>query len=145
MGRKLNRRGTKAIAAVAAAGCLVVAAPAAADAPKAHASAETLVSYLTKGKLKPGKRIAYRVVCSADCQLTVTSELVLKDPNLGPVSSTGAFAAGQVAEAFLKLNGPAQDSIKDHIGSSKLRTSVTATSTVDGSTDTDNRTFKFKR
>lgn len=145
MGTKLRSGGTKAIVAVTAAACLFAAAPAGAGSPKAKASGEELISFLTKGKLKPGKRIAYRVVCSADCQLTATSTLILKGPNLGPVSSTGSFAAGQVAEAFLKLNGPAQDAIKDHIGASKLKASVTATSTVDGSTDTDNRVFKFKR
>ena len=142
------------MAAVAAAG-MVLAAPASASAPisgitsagsapVAGKSAETLVAYLTVGKLKPGKRIAYRVVCNADCQLTATSTLVLKGPNLGPVSSTGSFPAGVVAEAFLKPNKPARAAIKDNIGASKLRTSVTATAVATGETDTDNRTFKFK-
>lgn len=142
--RNTIRRGTAAIVAAGAATLLLGAAPAGADSPRAKASAEDLVSYLTKGKLKPGKRISYRVVCSADCNLTATSTLVLKGPDLGPVTSSGAFPAGTVAEAFLKPNKPARDAIKDNIGSTKLRTTVTATSTVDGSTDTDTRTFKFK-
>ena len=144
MRNALTRRGTTAVVVATAATLLLGAAPAGAGSPKAKASGEDLVSYLTVGKLKPGKHIAYRAVCSADCQLTATSTLVLKGPNLGPVSVSGAFPAGQVAEAFLKLNGPARQAIKDNIGASKLRTSVTATSTVDGTTDTDNRTFKFK-
>lgn len=127
-----------------AAAILVTAAPAGAGSPTATKSGEDLVRYLTKGKLKPGKRIAYRVVCSADCNLTVTSTLVLPGPNLGPSSESGSFPAGTVVEAFLKLNGPAQSAIKDNIGAAKLRTRVDATSTVDGSTDTDQRTFKFK-
>ena len=124
------------IAAAIAAGSLALAAPASAG--------EDLVSYLTKGKLKPGKRIAYRAVCNADCQLTVTSTLVLKGPDLGPVSSTNTFNAGTIAEAFLKPNKPARQAIKDHIGVSRLRTEITATSLADGTTDTDSRTFKFK-
>jgi hypothetical protein len=135
---------------------MVLAAPASAAAPiagitpvgqagpVAGKSGEELVSYLTVGKLKPGKRIAYRVVCSADCQLTATSTLVLKGPNLGPVSSTGTFPAGVIAEAFLKPNKPARAAIKAHIGSSKLRTSVSATDLATGEVDTDKRTFKFK-
>ena len=82
---------------------------------------------------------------NADCQITATSTLVLPGPNLGPVSVTGAFAAGQIAEAFLKPNKPARAAIKANIGSSKLRTEVTATNTATGETDKDRRTFKFKR
>lgn len=145
MANNLKRRGTAAVVAGSAAALLLWAAPAGAGSPTAKASAEDLVSYLTKGKLKPGKRIAYRFVCSADCTLTASSTLVLKGPNLGPVSASQSFQAGQIAEAFLKPNKAARNAIKDNIGASKLRTSVTATSLIDGTTDTDNRTFKFKR
>jgi hypothetical protein len=151
----LKRRGTVGIVAAVAAASLALAAPVTAGAPTAGItpagtvpvagkSAETLVAYLTVGKLKPGRRIAYRVVCNADCQLTATSTLVLKGPNLGPISSTGSFPAGVVAEAFLKPNKPARAAIKRNIGASKLRTSVTATAVATGETDTDKRTFRFK-
>jgi hypothetical protein len=141
----MSRYSKAALAALCATAILLVPAlPAGAD-PKAQASGEELVSYLTKGKLKPAKRIPYRFVCSEDCFVTATSTLVLKGPNLGPVSSSGQFAAGQVIEAFLKPNKPARTAITDNIGASKLRTSVTASSTLTGETDTDNRTFKFKR
>jgi hypothetical protein len=123
--------------AVVAAASLALAAPASAG--------EDLVTYLTTGKLKPSKRIAFQVVCNANCQLTVTSTLVLKGPDLPPVSSSRVFAAGEIAEAFLKPNKPARNAIKEHIGISKLRTSVTATETATGVTDTDNRTYKFKK
>jgi hypothetical protein len=105
---------------------------------------EGLVSYLTAGKLKPGKRIAYRFVCSTACQVTATSTLVLKGPNLGPVVDTGMFGAGEVGAAFLRPNGAARDAIKDHIGASKLRTWLVAIDAT-GATDTDTRTFRFKR
>jgi hypothetical protein len=123
-----------------------VAPPATAGIPPATASAdvEGLVSYLTAGKLKPGKRITYRFSCSTACQVTASSTLVLKGPNLGPVVDTGMFAAGEVGAAFLKPNGPARDAIKDHIGASKLSTRLFAVDAT-GGTDTDKRTFHFKR
>jgi hypothetical protein len=105
---------------------------------------EGLVSYLTAGKLKPGKRITYRFVCSTACQVTASSTLVLKGPNVGAFVDTGIFAAGEVGAAFLEPNGPARAAIKDHIGASKLRTYLFAVDAT-GATDTDTRTFRFKR
>jgi hypothetical protein len=129
---------------VLAAAILVTAGPADAGSPTATAAGEELVSYLTKGKLKPGKRISYRVVCAAACQLTATSTLVLKGPDLGPVSETGLFPAGQSVEAFLKPNKSARNLIKANLGASKLRTSITATNTATGEIDSDRRSFRFK-
>jgi hypothetical protein len=100
----MNRHAKAVLSALCATAMLLVPAlPAGAD-PKAQASAEDLVTYLTKGKLKPAKRIPYRFVCSEDCFVTATSTLVLKGPNLGPVASSGQFPAGQVIEVFLKPN-----------------------------------------
>lgn len=144
MSKALNRSGTAAIVAATAAALLLWAAPAGAGSPKAKASGEELITYLTKGKLKPGKRIAYDVVCAADCSLTATSTLVLKGPNLGPVAASGQFPAGQVAESFLKPNKAARSAIKRNTRSAKLRTAVTATNLLTGETDTDRRTFRFK-
>lgn len=144
MSKALNRRSTAAIVAATAAALLLWAAPAGAGSPKAKASGEELITYLTKGKLKPGKRIAYDVVCAADCSLTATSTLVLKGPNLGPVAASGQFPAGQVAESFLKPNKAARSAIKRNTRSAKLRTAVTATNLLTGETDTDRRTFRFK-
>jgi hypothetical protein len=105
---------------------------------------EGLVSYLTAGKLKPGKRITYRFVCSTACQVTASSTLVLKGPDVGAFVDTGIFAAGEVGAAFLKPNGPARAAIKNHIRASKLRTYLFAVDAT-GATDTDTRTFRFKR
>ena len=121
-----------------------LAAPAAAVSPTVAAAAEDLSFYLTKGKLKPSKRISYRAACSADCRLSVSTTLILKGPNLGPASDAGLFSAGQVAEPFVKPNKAARSLIKANIGASKLRTSITATNIVTGEVDTDRRTFKFK-
>jgi hypothetical protein len=118
--------------------------PAAPPPATASADVEGLVSYLTTGKLKPGKQITYRFVCSTACQVTATSTLVLKGPNLGPVVDSGMFAAEEVGAAFLKPNGAARDAIKDHIGASKLSTRLFAVDAT-GATDTDTRTFRFKR
>jgi hypothetical protein len=142
----VGRRGRAAAVATAGACAALAFAPSAPAGPPARASAdvEGLVSYLTTGKLKPGKRITYRFVCSTACQVTASSTLVLKGPNLGPVVDSGMFAAGEVGAAFLKPNGAARDAIKDHIGASKLSTRLVAVDSA-GATDTDTRTFRFKR
>jgi hypothetical protein len=120
------------------------AAPASPSSPLAPAAdTENLVSYVTVGKLKPGKRIVYKFVCSTECQVTTSSTLVLKGPNLGPAVDTGMFSPGQIAEAFLKPNKAARRAITAHIGASKLRTSISASDAA-GATDTDTRVFRFK-
>ena len=107
---------------------------------------EGLVSYVTTGKLKLKKRITYRFVCSTECQVTASSTLVLRGPDVGPIVDTGLFPAGQIIEVFLKPNKSARRSIRKHIGASKLRTSVTAVNPGPyGENDTDMRTFRFKR
>jgi hypothetical protein len=113
--------------------------------PTVQPDAEALLSYVTVGKLKLGKRIAYRFVCSAECQVTATSILVLRGPDVGPAVDTGLFPAGEVIEVFLKLNKSARRDIRRHIRASKLRTSVTTTNPATGLTDTDTRVFGFRR
>jgi hypothetical protein len=125
------------VVSIAALGVSLTAAPAVAE-------YDTLLAYLTVGKLKPGKRITYKVVCSADCQLTASSTVILKGPDLGPVTSSGQFGANQVAEVFLKPNKPARRAIKANLGASKLKTKVRATNPTTGEVDTDTRTFRFK-
>jgi hypothetical protein len=101
---------------------------------------------VTTGKLKLGKRIAYRFVCSTECQVTATTTLVLRGPDVGPIVDTGSFPAGEIIEVFLKPNKSARKSIRRHIGASKLRTSVTAINPGPyGENDTDTRVFRFKR
>ena len=124
---------------------LIAAAPAGAGSPTASASGEELLTYLTGGKFKAGKRIAYQVVCAANCTLTAESKLKMKGPDVGPIRSTGTFAAGQVAEAFIKPNKAARGAIKAKIGAAKLVTKVTATNTATGEVDVDSRIYKFKR
>ena len=107
---------------------------------------EGLLRYVTNGKLKLGKRIAYRFVCSTECQVTATSTLVLRGPNVGPIVDSGSFPAGQIIEVFLKPNKSARRAIRRNLGASKLRTSVTAINPGPyGENDTDTRVFRFKR
>ena len=129
----------------AMAALMVAATPAGAGSPEAGASADHLLTYLTGGKLKPGKRIAYQVVCSANCTLTASTKLKLKGPDIGPISSTATFNANVVAEAFIKPNKAARNAIKANIGAAKLVTEVTATDLTTGEIDVDNRTYRFKR
>ena len=101
---------------------------------------EGLLTYVTTGKLKLGKRIAYKFVCSTECQVTATTTLVLRGPDVGPIVDTGLFPAGQIIEVFLKPNKSARRAIRKHIGDSKLRTSVTAINPGPyGENDTDTR------
>ncbi len=135
--------GLASLAAVAA--LLIAAAPAGAGSPTASASGEELLTYLTGGRLKAGKRIAYQVVCAANCTLSAQTKLKVKGPDIGPITSTATFPAGQVAEAFIKPNQAARSAIKAHIGAARLVTQVTATNTATGEIDVDNRTYRFKK
>ncbi len=143
----MTRRGTTAgIATLAALGILAVAAAGGSASPTATRTAddESLVAYLPAGKVKVAKRISYRFQCLTDCQVTASSTLVLKGPNLGPAVDTGIFSAGEIGLEFLTLNKSARFAIKSHLGASKLRTSITASNAA-GATDTDTRVFRFKR
>lgn len=131
--------------AAASAALLVVAVPpATAGSPQATAS-DHFLTFLTDGKLKVRKRLAFQVVCNADCNLSATTKLKLKGPDLGPVTSTATFPAGVVAEAFLKPNQAARNAIKAKIGAARLITEVTATNVLTGEVEILRRTFKFKR
>jgi hypothetical protein len=113
---------------------------------QAPVGSEGLLSYVTTGKLKVGKRIAYKLVCSTECQVTATTTLVLRGPDVGPIVDTGLFPAGEIIEVFLKPNKSARRSIRRNIRKSKLRTSVTAINTGPyGENDTDTRVFRFRR
>lgn len=141
----LIRRGIAALVTAGVAVTLVTAAPPPAVA-QTPVDSEGLLSYVTTGKLKLGKRIAYRFVCSTECQVTATTTLVLRGPDVGPIVDTGSFPAGEIIEVFLKPNKSARKSIRRHIGASKLRTSVTAINPGPyGENDTDTRVFRFKR
>jgi hypothetical protein len=141
------RRGTAiGVAAILAIGGLAAAAPGGlAPAPaRAATPYDSLVAYWPEGKLKVGKNITYRFICATACQVTASSTLVLKGPNLGPVVDTAIFSAGEVGAETLTLNKAARFAIKSHLRRSKLRTSITATNNL-GQTDTDTQTFRFKR
>jgi hypothetical protein len=143
--RGLIRRG---IAALVTAGVAVILVSAGSPGAVAQTSVDTegLLSYVTTGKLKLGKRIAYRLVCSTDCQVTATTTLVLRGPDVGPVVDTGSFPAGETFEVFLRPNKAARRAIRRHIRASKLRTSVTAVNPGPYSEgDTDTRVFRFRR
>lgn len=134
---------TGSVAALAC--CLAFVAPSGAASPRAQTSGEELVSYLTKGKLKLAKRIQYSFVCSVNCQVTATASVKVKGPDPSPQSNTGQFSAGLEVAQFLTPNKPLRNAIKDHIGAAKLVTEITARDLATGETDTDRRTFRFKK
>jgi hypothetical protein len=114
--------------------------------PAASASAQTtVVSYVTTGKLKIAKRIQYNIVCSVDCQVTVSSTLKLKGPDLLPQVVPGQLAAGAISSPFIRLNGPALHALKSNVGRARLVTTITATDMATGASQTIRRTFRFKR
>jgi hypothetical protein len=125
---------------------LGAAAPAGLAPAKATAATEydSLVAYWPAGKLKVGKRITYRFVCASDCQVTARSTLVLPGQNQGPVADTAIFSAGQIGRETLKPTKATRSMIASHLRTSKLRTSITA-STTTGLTDSDSRVFRFRR
>jgi hypothetical protein len=141
----LIRSGIAALVTAGVAVILVTAAPPRAVA-QTSVDSEGLLSYVTTGKLKLGKRIAYKLVCSTECQVTATTTLVLRGPDVGPVVDTALFPAGETIVVLLQPNKSARRAIRRHIRASKLRTSVTAVNPGPyGESDTDTRIFRFKR
>ena len=141
----LIRRRIAALVTAGLAVILVTAAPPRAVA-QTSVDSEGLLSYVTTGKLKLKKRITYKFVCSTECQVTATTTLVLRGPDVGPIVDTGVFPAGQIIEVFLRPNKSARRAIQRNIGASKLRTSVTAINPGPyGENDTDTRVFRFRR
>ena len=143
----MMRRGTAiGVSAMIVLTGLGAAAPAGLAPARAKAATEydRLVAYWPAGKLKVGERITYRFVCVNACQVTARSTLVLPGRNLGPVVDTAIFSPGQIGRETLTLNKAARFMIASNLGASKLRTSVTA-STSTGLTDSDARVFRFRR
>jgi hypothetical protein len=114
--------------------------------PAAISSAQTsIVSYVTTGKLKVAKRIQYNIVCSVNCQVTATSTLKLKGPDLPPAVVPGTLAAGAPASPFIVLNKPAKRALKANPSKARLVTTITATDLATGASQTVNRTYRFKK
>lgn len=133
------------IASVAVVTAVLVPAASAGGAPKANASGEELVSYVTDGKLEVGGSITFQVVCGANCSLTSDIEIVLPGPNAKLPQLTGTFAAFSPLDVVVELNKPARQAIKKNIKKVKLRSDVTATNLVTGEVDADSNTFKLKK
>ena len=142
---ELIRSGITALVTAGLAVILVTGVPPRAAA-QTSVDSEGVLSYVTTGKLKVGKRIAYKLVCSKECQVTATTTLVLRGPDVGPFVDTASFPAGETIVVSLKPNKSARRAIRRHIRASKLRTSVTAVHPGPyGESDTDTRVFRFKR
>jgi hypothetical protein len=145
----MTRQAATALVAAAAMVAFLVPVAQAGSGPTAQAAGEELVDYDTGGRLKPRKRLEYRVVCGAPlgqfCQMEARSKLKLRGPDLGPIHATGVFLGGQTVEVFLKLNRAAQRALKRSGKAARLVTKVTATNTSTGEVDVDKKSFRFKR
>jgi hypothetical protein len=113
--------------------------------PTATTSSEEQIRYLPSGRKPVKLRIAYRGVCTVDCNVIARTTLVLPGPNIGPVTVSGAFDANEIFEAFIKLNGPALQALKQNRRAARLRTRITGIDLSNGVRDIDRRTFRFKR
>lgn len=110
----------------------------------ASVEVESLVAYVTKGKIKAQRRVRFLGSCSADCSVTVNMTLVVPGPNVVANPPSATFLAGEIFEGFIKLSKSGAAFLKKNKDKSKLRTKIRAVNTVTGDTDTDKRTFKFK-
>jgi hypothetical protein len=137
MGRKI------ALLAIAGALLLPGSSAVAGDGPVAIRSG-ALINYVSTGRLRVGKTMEIRVVCSADCN--VTSRVVIKGPGLKTSSMvSGPLAAGVPGGHILKPNGPLLKSMKADTGRFRLVSHMTATDASTGAMDNIAHTFKLKR
>ena len=135
-------------------------APAASSGPVARSADESLVRYLTEGRLPtrmkcpPGSGAAgrYRCIfflgeCSADCKLVVRMKLVLPDRVVGPVRvSTSLDVDKEPAfQSYMLLTRPVLRALRRNWWAARFRTRIRATDIVTGEIDVDRRTFRFKR
>lgn len=138
-----------------------VAPAASGSGPAARSADESLVRYLTEGRLPtrmkcppgsgaPGR---YRCIfffgeCSADCKLVVRMKLVLPDRVVGPVRASTSLDA-DVEPAFQSYLGPLTRptlrALRRNWWAARFRTRIRATDIVTGEVDVDRRTFRFKR
>jgi hypothetical protein len=106
---------------------------------------ETVVRYITKGKIKPQRKVRFVAVCSVACNVTVDMTLVVPGPNLSDEPLSATFAAGEVWEGFIDLGSKSNVGfLKANKKKSKFRTSIQAVDPATGNTDTDQRVFRFK-
>jgi hypothetical protein len=131
-----------ALTAALAIGAL--AGPSASAQPTAGKSAEDLVRFLTKGKLKVKNKISYLFQCARDCDVTVTLRLVVPGVKAPPDVASGSFTAGIPIKDGFKPSGPLQKAIREGGGKSKLKSTIVANIPTTGENDVDRRTFKFK-
>ncbi len=131
-----------ALTAALAIGAL--AAPSASAEPTAEKSAEDLVQFLTKGKIKIGNRISYQFQCNRNCNATVTLKLKVPRVRAPANTASGSFTAGIPVDDGFKINGPLKKAIRAGGNKSKLTSTIKATDPTTGEFDKDVRTFKFK-
>jgi hypothetical protein len=131
-------------ALVAIAGALLLPGSSAlAGGPVAHKSG-AIINYVSTGKLKIGKRIEIKVVCSVNCDATSTT--VIKGPGYKTTATVaGGLQGGVVGGPFFKPNGPLLKSMKAETSKWRFANTITVTDPATGATDTISHTFKLKR
>jgi hypothetical protein len=103
-----------------------------------------LINYVSTAKLKISNKIEILVVCSASCTVNATS--TVKGPGFNQsVQVSGPLTANVPGGPFFQPNGPLLKSMKAAPGRFKIISSLTATDSLTGATDTISHTFKLKR
>ena len=139
---KMSRARDFAVA-IAVTAALAPTAPSAAAAPRAE-KAGTIVSYLPTGKLRVAKKIVVPFVCSVNC--SVVSTLVLKGPSVrGSDTEQVSLAAGSPVGHRIKPRPKALRLMKRVPSKYRLTSTITATDSGTGATETVKHKFGFKR
>jgi hypothetical protein len=135
--------GRHAALAAAVGALLVPSSSALADGPVATKSG-AVVNFLTLGKVKIRKKLAVSFECAVNC--SVTSTLTLKGAGFKFTSAqSGNFPFGVPLIHFIQPNGQALKFIKANVGKFRLVSSVSATDSTTGATDSISHAFKLKR
>ena len=112
-------------------------------APRAE-KAGTIVNYLPTGKLRVAKKIVVPFVCSVSC--SVVSTLVLKGPSVrGSDTEQVSLAADSPVAHRIKPRSKALRRMKEVPSRYRLISTITATDTGTGATETVKHIFGFKR
>lgn len=112
--------------------------------PSEAPAANTWVKIQTPKKMKPAKKLRYRIYCKQACKLSVTTKL--KWPNRPNLVTTikGTFNAGESRANILTLNNPARNTLKRNWRRTVMQVIVRARSLDTGAKRTVKKSVRFK-
>jgi hypothetical protein len=113
-------------------------------APSEAPAAAPWVKIQTPAKMKPAKKLRYRIYCREACKLNVTTKL--KWPGRPNLVSTipGTFNAGESRANILTLNNPARNTLKANWRRTILQVIIRARNLETGDKVTIKKSVAFK-